>query len=65
MMSWGRVISGSPEALVADTKCCLRRYVAMAYRGSYPDEIAEAIVENKRRITDVALLFPFIAVADR
>jgi uncharacterized protein (DUF433 family) len=57
---------GSPEALVADTQVLPAQVrLAMAYRDGYPDEIAEAIVENKRRITDVALLFPFIAVADR
>jgi uncharacterized protein (DUF433 family) len=57
---------GSPEALVADTQLLPAQVrLAMAYRNSYPDEIAEAIVENKRPITDVAVLFPFIAVADR
>ena len=57
---------GSPEALVADTQVVPAQVrLAMAYRDSYPDEIAEAIVENQRPITDVAVLFPFIAVADR
>jgi uncharacterized protein (DUF433 family) len=57
---------GSPEALVAESQVVLAQVrLAMAYRDSYPDEIAEAIVENKRPITDVAVLFPFIAVADR
>jgi uncharacterized protein (DUF433 family) len=57
---------GSPEALVAESQVVLAQVrLAMAYRDSYPDEIAEAIVENKRPITDVAGLFPFIAVADR
>jgi uncharacterized protein (DUF433 family) len=57
---------GSPEALVAESQVVLAQVrLAMAYRDSYADEIAEAIVENKRPITDVAVLFPFIAVADR
>lgn len=57
---------GSPEALVADTQVLPAQVrLAMAYRGSYPDEIAEAIFENKRPITDAAVLFPFIEVADR
>jgi uncharacterized protein (DUF433 family) len=57
---------GSPEALVADSQLLAAQVrLAMAYRDSYPDEIAEAIVENTRPITDVAVLFPFIAVADR
>ena len=56
----------APEALVADTQVLPAQVrLAMAYRDSYPDEIAEAIAENKRPITDVAVLFPFIAVADR
>jgi uncharacterized protein (DUF433 family) len=57
---------GSPEALVADTQVLPAQVrLAMAYRNSYPDEIAEAIIENRRPIDDVAVLFPFIAVADR
>jgi uncharacterized protein (DUF433 family) len=57
---------GSPDALVADTQVLPAQVrLAMAYRDSYPEEIAEAIVENRRAITDVAVLFPFIAVADR
>lgn len=57
---------GSLEALVADTQLLPAQVrLAMAYRDSFPDEIAEAILENRRPITDVAVLFPFIAVADR
>jgi hypothetical protein len=56
---------GSLEALMADTQVLPAQIrLAMAYRDSYPDEIAEAIVDNKRPITDVAALFPFIALAD-
>ncbi len=57
---------GSPEALVADTQVLpVQLRLAVAYRDSYPDEIAEAIVDNRRPISDVAVLFPFITVADR
>jgi uncharacterized protein (DUF433 family) len=57
---------GSPEALVADTQVSPAQVrLAISYRDSYPDEIADAIVENRRPISDVASIFPFIAVADR
>lgn len=57
---------GSPDALVADTQLLPAHVrLATAYRDAYPDEIAEAIVENKRPIGEVSTLFPFIAVADR
>jgi len=57
---------GSPEALVLDTQVLPAQVrLAISYRDSYPDEIADAIVENSRPISDVASLFPFIAVADR
>lgn len=56
---------GSPEALVADMQVSPSQVrLATAYRDAYPDEIAEAIAENKRPITDVAVLFPFIAPAN-
>ena len=57
---------GSLEELVGDTQLSPAQVrLAMAYRDNYPDEIAEAILENGRPITDVAVLFPFITVADR
>jgi uncharacterized protein (DUF433 family) len=56
---------GSPEALVADTQLSSAQVrLASSYRDSYADEIADAIVENRRPISDVASLFPFIVVAD-
>ncbi len=56
---------GSPEALVADMQVSPSQVrLATAYQDAYPDEIAEAIAENKRPITDVAVLFPFIAPAN-
>jgi hypothetical protein len=35
----------------------------MAYREAYPDEIDEAIADNRRPVDDVDVLFPFIDVA--
>ena len=56
---------GSPKALVADMQVSPSHVrVATAYRDAYPDEIAEAVAENKRPITDVGVLFPFIAPAN-
>ncbi|HYZ99184.1 MAG TPA: hypothetical protein VE575_10575 [Acidimicrobiales bacterium] len=55
---------GSPEALVADMPLSLAQVrLAMAYRSAYPDEIDEAIADNRRPVDDVDALFPFIDVA--
>ncbi|HUJ67045.1 MAG TPA: hypothetical protein VLX59_15990 [Acidimicrobiales bacterium] len=56
---------GSSETLVAETLLSPAQVrISVAYRDSYPDEIANAISENKRPITDVRVLFPFVTVAD-
>jgi uncharacterized protein (DUF433 family) len=55
---------GSPEALAADMPLSPAQVrVAMAYREAYPDEIDEAIADNRRPVGDVDVLFPFIDVA--
>ncbi len=52
---------GSQEALVADTQLTPARIrLAVAYREAYPDEIDEAIADNRRPLSDVGVLFPFI-----
>lgn len=57
---------GSAEALVAETQLSPAHVrLAVAYRDSYPTEIAEAIADNRRPFSDVGLLFPFISVADK
>lgn len=57
---------GSLEALVADMHISPQHVrLAVAYREAYSDEIDEAITDNRRPLTDVAVLFPFVAVADR
>jgi hypothetical protein len=38
--------------------------LAAAYREAHPDEIDEAIAENRCPLADVGVLFPFVAVAD-
>ncbi len=37
--------------------------LALAYRDEYPDEIARAIEENRRPLTELRTLYPFIRVA--
>lgn len=55
---------GSQEKLVADTPLTPAQVrLAVAYRDAYPDEIDDAIADNRRPIDDVAALFPFIDVA--
>lgn len=56
---------GSPEVLVAETHVSPAQLrLALAYRDSYPDEVDAAILENRRPISDLEILFPFITVAD-
>jgi uncharacterized protein (DUF433 family) len=55
---------GSTKALVANTPLSLGQVrLAAAYRHAYPDEIDEAIADNRRPLVDVGVLFPFIDVA--
>ncbi len=57
---------GSPDALAADTPVTLAHIrLALAFREAYPDEIDDAIAENRRPLADVDVLFPFIAVGRR
>ena len=52
---------GSPERLVRDTHLTLAHVrIAVAYRDAYPEEIAEAIAENRRPIEEWRSLYPFI-----
>lgn len=56
---------GSAEALVADTPLSLAQVrLAVAYRDAYPEEIDEAIADNRRPLADVGVLFPFVDVAE-
>jgi uncharacterized protein (DUF433 family) len=52
---------GSIESLVEQTQLGERQVrLAVAYRDSYPDEIAEAIAENRRTVEQWHELYPFI-----
>ncbi|MDP8930433.1 MAG: ribbon-helix-helix domain-containing protein [Actinomycetota bacterium] len=55
---------GSVDALVAETQLTPAQvHIAVAYRDAYPDEIEQAIGDNRRPLDDVDVLFPFIEVA--
>lgn len=52
---------GSIQRLVKETQLNERQArLALAYRDSYPVEIADAIVENRRPIDDLQELYPFV-----
>jgi uncharacterized protein (DUF433 family) len=56
---------GSPETLVADTSLTPAQVrLAVAYREAYPEEVDDAIADNRRPLADIAVLFPFIDVVD-
>lgn len=55
---------GSIEGVVKETQLGERQvHLALAYRASYPDEIAEAIAENRRTIEQWRELYPFIELS--
>lgn len=55
---------GSVGRLVAETHLSERQIrLALAYRESYPDEVAEAISQNSRSAEEWHELYPFIQVA--
>jgi uncharacterized protein (DUF433 family) len=52
---------GSAERLLDDTQLTERQVrVAIAYRDSYPEEIAEAVAQNRRTTAEWRELYPFI-----
>ncbi len=56
---------GSPDKLVAGTNLSLAQVrLAVAYRNAYPDEIDEAIADNRQPLDELQALFPFIDVVD-
>jgi hypothetical protein len=55
---------GSIERLVEETQLSDRQVrLAVAYRGSYPEEIADAIEQNRRTATEWHELYPFIELS--
>lgn len=54
---------GSAEALITDSSLSLPHvHLAVAYRDAYPDEVDEAVADNRRPLADAAILFPFVQV---
>lgn len=57
---------GSLERLVEDTHLTERHVrLALAYRDSYPEEIAEAVSQNRRSVEQWQALYPFIELPAR
>jgi hypothetical protein len=55
---------GSIESLVEQTQLSERQVqLAVAYRDGYPDEIAQAIAENRRTAEQWRELYPFIVLS--
>lgn len=55
---------GSIERLLEETQLTERQVrLALAYRDGYPDEIAEAIAENRRSAEEWHELYPFIELS--
>lgn len=55
---------GAVERIVAETHLTERQVrLALAYRDAYPDEIADAIADNRRPAEELKVLYPFIEVA--
>ena len=55
---------GSAERLLAETHLTERQVrLALTYRDAYPEEIAEAIADNRRSVEDLKALYPFVEVA--
>ena len=56
---------GSSEALLAETSLSPAQVrLAIAYRDAYPDEINQAIADNRRPLEDLRVLYPFIDVVE-
>jgi uncharacterized protein (DUF433 family) len=55
---------GSVERLLAETHLTERQVrLALAYRDAYPEEIADAIADNRRSVEELKALYPFVDVA--
>ena len=57
---------GSADAVCAETHLTASQVrIAAAYRDAYPDEIGQAIEDNRRPLADEGRLSPFLEVAGR
>ncbi len=56
---------GSLERMLAETDLSERQLrLALAYAEAYPDEIEQALAENRRPIEELRQLYPFIHVTE-
>jgi uncharacterized protein (DUF433 family) len=54
---------GTSDSLVEGTHLSpFHVRIAVAYRDAYPEEVADAVAENRRPIDDVRALYPFVEV---
>jgi uncharacterized protein (DUF433 family) len=55
---------GSVERLLAESHITERHIrLALAYRDAYPEEIADAVAENRSPAEELKALYPFIGIA--
>lgn len=55
---------GSVERLLAESHITERHArLALAYRDAYPEEIGDAVAENRRPAEELKALYPFIGIA--
>lgn len=56
---------GSVERVLAETDLSERQLrLALAYAEAYPDEIEQALAENRRPLEDFRQLYPFVRIAE-
>jgi hypothetical protein len=56
---------GGVERLLADTHLSERQVrLALVYRDAYPEEVSDAIADNRRSDDELRTLYPFIDIAD-
>ena len=57
---------GSVDSLVAASHLTPAQVrIALAYRDAYPEEVAEAIAQNRGSLDDLRTVYPFIEVGGR
>lgn len=56
---------GSVERMLAETDLSERQLrLALAYAEAYPDEIEQALAENRRPLEDFRQLYPFVRITE-
>lgn len=56
---------GSAERMLAETDLSERQLrLALAYADAYPDEIEQALAENRRPLEELRQLYPFIRITE-